>query len=215
MNRILGGGGANFFGLGPAVRAQVTGFDANGDPTGGTALFTAGDPFGEGGITNPLNWPVHRVDIGNGEGCFTEIPEFGQGCGGQYDTRFEAYVSDTWKVRPGLTVNYGLKYNRDTGRTDSDLGPVDALNAFQPGLGNPVRQPNSNFGGIAGVAWDPWKTGKTVFRAGAGIYYENVIFNNVLFDRPGRLTEGLFNGVQVLLARRAEWSRRAITSSAR
>ncbi len=198
VNRILGGGGANFFGLGPAVRAQVTGFDANGNPTGGTALFAAGDPFGEGGITNPLNWPVHRVDIGNGEGCFTEIPEFGQDCGGQYDTRFEAYVSDTWKVRPGLTVNYGLKYNRDTGRTDSDLGPVDALNAFQPGLGNPVRQPNSNFGGIAGVAWDPWKTGKTVFRAGAGIYYENVIFNNVLFDRPGRLTEGLFNGVQEL-----------------
>jgi hypothetical protein len=203
VNRILGGGGADFFGLGPAVRAQVTGLDTTDDGCSkadpclsGTAAFAAGDPFGAGGITNPMNWPVHRVDVANGEGCFTEIPQFGQACGGQYDTRFEAYVADTWKVRSGLTVNYGLKYNRDTGRTDSDLGPVDALNAFQPGLGNSVRQPELNFGGILGVAWDPWKTGKTVFRAGAGIYYENVIFNNTLFDRPGRLTQGLFNQSQ-------------------
>ncbi len=205
VNRILGGGGADFFGLGPAVRAQVTGLDVSSagcskadpclDPAG-TAAFAADDPFGAGGITNPMNWPVHRVDIANGEGCFTEIPQFGAQCGGQYDTRFEAYVADTWKIRSGLTVNYGLKYNHDTGRTDSDLAAVPALNAFQPGLGNPVRQPALNFGGILGVAWDPWKTGKTVFRAGAGIYYENVIFNNVLFDRPGRLTQGLFNQSQ-------------------
>jgi len=189
VNRILGGGFADFFGLGAAVRAQVN---------SATTTFAAGSPFGPGGTSNPLNWPVHRVDVGNGEGCFTEIPQFGQDCGGQFDTRFEAYVADTWKFRPGLTFSYGLRYNRDTGRTDSDLAAIPALNAFQPGLGNPVRQPDLNFGGTLGVAWDPWKTGKTVFRAGAGLYYENGVFNNVLFDRPGRLTQGLFNSVQEL-----------------
>ena len=187
VNRILGGGFANFFGLGPAVRAAS-------NPAEFT--FAAGDPFGPGGTANPLNWPVHRVDVGNGEGCFTEIAGFGQNCGGQFDTRFQAYVADTWKFRPGLTFNFGLRYNRDTGRTDSDLPAIPALNAFEPGLGNPVRQPNKNFGGVLGVAWDPWKTGKTVFRAGAGVYFENGVFNNVLFDRPGRLTKGLFNSVQ-------------------
>src|SRR6185503_9140068 len=39
---------------------------------------------------------------------------------------------------------------------------------------------------------DPTSTGKTVIRAGAGIYYENSIFNNNLFNRPGRLQQGLF-----------------------
>ena len=49
-----------------------------------------------------------------------------------------------------------------------------------------------NFGPSLGIAWDPWKTGKTVIRAGIGLYYENVIFNNVLFDRPLRLPNGAF-----------------------
>jgi hypothetical protein len=187
VNRILGGGFASFFGIAPAVRAAVS-------PA--TDAFANTNPFGPGGDTNPLNWPVHRIDVGNGEGCFTEIPQFGQTCGGQFDTRFQAYIGDTWKVRPNLTFLYGLRYNRDTGRSDADLPAVQALNDFQPGLGNPVRQPNKNFGGTIGVAWDPRKNGKTVIRAGAGIYYENGVFNNVLFDRPGRLPNGLFNQVQ-------------------
>lgn len=190
VNRILGGGFASFFGIAPAVRAAFS--------TGpnSTEAFAALDPFGPGGDTNPLNYPVHRIDVGNGEGCFTEIAGFGQKCGGQFDTRFQAYIGDTWKIRPNLTFLYGLRYNRDTGRTDSDLAAVPALNAFQPGLGNPVHQPDKNFGGTLGLAWDPKKNGKTVIRAGAGLYYENGVFNNVLFDRPGRLTTGLFNQVQ-------------------
>jgi hypothetical protein len=187
VNRILGGGFASFFGIAPAVRASVSAaHDA----------FANKDPFGPGGDTNPLNWPVHRIDVGNGEGCFTEIPQFGQTCGGQFDTRFQAYIGDTWKVRPNITFLYGLRYNRDTGRSDADLPAVQALNDFQAGLGNRVRQPNKNFGGTIGLAWDPRKNGKTVIRAGAGIYYENGVFNNVLFDRPGRLPTGLFNQVQ-------------------
>jgi len=36
-----------------------------------------------------------------------------------------------------------------------------------------------------------------VIRAGAGLYYENAIFNNILFDRPGRLKQGLFFGTAI------------------
>src|SRR6266446_1947081 len=93
VNRILGGGFANFFGIAPAVRAAVS-------PT--TDAFANGNPFGPGGDTNPLNWPVHRIFVGNGEGCFTEIAQFGSPCGGQFDTRFQFYVGDSWKIRPNF-----------------------------------------------------------------------------------------------------------------
>ena len=63
---------------------------------------------------------------------------------------------------------------------------------MDPDLGNPVKQPNTQFGPQVGFAWDPTKKGKTVLRAGAGIYFENSIFNNTLFDRPAKLAKGLF-----------------------
>jgi hypothetical protein len=103
-------------------------------------------------------------------------------------------VGDSWKVRKGLTVTYGVHYARDTGRADSDLPAIPALDQFGPGLGAKVRQPNKNFSPHLGIAWDPTGHGKTVIRAGGGVYYENAIFNNVLFDRPARLEKGLFFG---------------------
>jgi hypothetical protein len=197
-NRILGGGFASFYGIDPAIRGAFT--------TGlkGSEAAAAAGPF-PGGDTNPLNYPVTRIRLGNGQGCFTEIPEFGQTCGGQFDSRFQVYLGDTWKIKPNFTVIYGVRYNRDTGRSDSDLAAIpcsaapsigctgNLLDQVRPGFGGPVNQPDKNIGGTLGFAWDPRKNGKNVIRAGAGIYYENAVFNNVLFDRPGRLPQGLFN----------------------
>lgn len=184
VNRILGGGFAKFFGISPAVGSILGGCSE--------AAADAG-PF-PGGRTNPLNYPVQNVLMGNGQGFFTEIPQFGFPAGGQFDTRVAWYFGDSWKVRKNLTINYGVHYARDTGRSDSDLPPIPALNQFGPGLGNKVRQPNKNFSPHLGIAWDPTGSGKTVIRTGGGIYYENAIFNNVLFDRPARLQKGLFFG---------------------
>ena len=184
-NDINGGGFASFFGIAPLLEV---------------ATFFPGT----GAITDPTTYPLLGAILGNGQGFFTEKPNFGYPGGGQLDHRFQAYVGDSWKVKPNFTFTYGLRYNRDTGRSDSDLAPIpcsastlinctgNLLDQFGAGLGNQIKQPNTQFGPQVGFAWDPQSNGKTAIRGGFGIYYENSIFNNTLFDRPAKLAKGLF-----------------------
>ncbi len=183
FNRIESAGFASFFKIAPQIVSNIF---------GGDAASAAAGPF-PGGASNPLNYPVDQVIVGNGQGYSTEHAGLGFPAGllGP-DNRFGAYVGDTWKIHPNLTLIFGLRYDRDTGRTDSDLPAFPQLNALIPGTGGRVNQPNLNFAPQVGIAWDPGSNGKTVFRIGAGLFYENAIFNNVLFDRPLRLQSGAF-----------------------
>jgi Carboxypeptidase regulatory-like domain len=184
-NHILGGGFAKFFGIAPELISSTS---ASVRAVANTGPFPGGD-------TNPLNYPVLLVESGNGQGYFTNLPQLGLPAGGQFDNRIQWYVADTWKVRRNFTWTMALRYVRDTGRTDSQFPAIPILNQFGPGLGDPVHQPNRNFAPTVGFAWDVMGNGKTVIRAGAGLYYENAIFNNILFDQPGRLEKGLFFGL--------------------
>jgi len=161
----------------------------------------AGTPCFTGGISNPLNYPVEGVLVGNGLGYYSEPPAFGYPAGGLGpDNRLGVYIGDGWKIRPNLTLTYGLRYVRDTGRTDSDVPALPQLNALVPGLGNSVRQPNSNFAPQAGFAWDPSGHGRTSIRGGIGLFFENSIWNNIFFDRPLRLPRGAFNAFPLACA---------------
>ena len=184
VNRILGGGFAGFLREAPAVGSPLT---------SETEAAAAAGPF-PGGASNPLNYPAESIILGNGQGFSTDIPQFGYAGSGEFDTRFSWYIGDTWKAKRNLAVNFGLRYVRDTGRDDANLPPVPILNEFAPGLGRRTNQPNKNFAPQLGIAWDPANSGKTVIRAGAGLFYENAIWNNVLFDAPARLPTGLFLG---------------------
>jgi hypothetical protein len=192
-NDINGGGFASFFGIAPLdfILASVPGSN----------------------VSDPTTYPFEGAILGNGQGFFTEKPNFGYPAGGQRDQRFQFYVGDSWKMKPNFTLTYGLRYNRDTGRSDSDLSPIPCsavsgiaapctgstpllnqwgVDSQGTPFGAAVNQPNTQFGPQVGFAWDPTKKGKTVIRGGAGIYYENSIFNNTLFDRPAKLAKGLF-----------------------
>ena len=74
-------------------------------------------------------------------------------------------------------------------------GSDNLLNHFGgiPGIGDRVRQPDLNFAPQFGLAWDPGKHGRSVVRAGIGMYYDNNVFRNVLQDRVSRLANGAFN----------------------
>jgi Carboxypeptidase regulatory-like domain len=187
-NHLQGGGFAKFFSITPSVFDSESQADID---FANTQTFVC--PGGQTGAKCPFNYPVDAALIGNGQGFSTTSKSFGFPAGALGpDNRIGIYVGDSWKIKPNLTLTYGVRYVRDTGRTDSDLNTIQVLNSFLPGQGNPVQQANNNLAPQVGIAWDPTSSGKTVIRAGIGQYYENVIWNNVLFDRPGREPNGAF-----------------------
>jgi hypothetical protein len=184
FNHLQGGGFASFFKNGPQVISQVTTADI---------AAAASGPF-PGGAGNPLNYPADGgYTLGNGLGFSTSKAALGFPAGGLGpDNRILLYLGDSWKIKSNFTLTYGLRYERDTGRTDNQYPAIPELSALIPGLGNPVNQPNKNFGPDLGFAWDPMKNGKTSIRGGIGLFWENAIWNNVLFDGPFREATGAF-----------------------
>jgi hypothetical protein len=198
LNRIQGGGLAAFFGYGPY--ASINSSTVIGDPT------------------DPLHgYRPYYVYISNDLGYASENPGFGMPGGGLSDWRTGLYAVDTWKIAHDITFTYGLRWDRDTGRSNSDLASVPCSNIigdnfafgdgssdlpcsgsshlfdqWGTGLGNRVSQPNWDFGPNFGVAYNPSFSRKTVLRAGFGIYYDSNVFNNVQFDRSSRLQTGKF-----------------------
>jgi hypothetical protein len=93
------------------------------------------------------------------------------------------YIEDSWKILPRLTLNYGLRY-------DVDLQPQ----GYNNNLSDPIEAPLpkgiprdfNNFAPRAGLAWTLDKSGKTVIRAGFGIFYDKIfllVARNTLLAR--------------------------------
>jgi hypothetical protein len=136
--------------------------------------FAQNGPF-PGGNTNPLNYPVEYVSVGNGLGYLTPASGLGLPAGSVFYHRLAVYFGVSSKWKKDLTLTYGVRYAREPGRSDSQYPPIPELNALIPGLGNRVRQPNSNIAPQVGFVWDPTRRGKTAMRGGIGLYYENVL----------------------------------------
>jgi hypothetical protein len=178
---------ASFFGLAPRIRAS---FNAT------TQAFAAA----QGGVGDPLNFPLNQIVLGNGLGAFSERPALGFPNGGTTNHRLGIYFTDSWKVKPNFTLTLGLRYDYDSALSNSDLVRTAKLAEFNPALGGFINNDTNNFGPQAGFAWDIKGNGKTVIRGGAGIFYETNIINNFLFDRVLNLPPGIGNDTPVLTA---------------
>jgi hypothetical protein len=165
LNRIAAAGFSPVGSLAPSLVTNVGPSEES---------FAQAGPF-PGGDTNPLNYPVESVSLSNGLGYLTPFPGFGLPAGSIFYNRLGVYLGATSRWIRNLTMTYGVRYVRETGRSDSDFPAIPQLNALMPGLGNRVRQPNANFGPQLGFAWDPTGNGKTAVRAGIGLFYENVL----------------------------------------
>jgi hypothetical protein len=92
-----------------------------------------------------------------------------------------AYAQDQWQLRHGLTLNYGLRYEKYTPLRERNDGQV-LFDITTGTLRNPseaaYKTSNSGFGPRVALSWAPNETGSgffggghSIFRGGFGIYY--------------------------------------------
>jgi Carboxypeptidase regulatory-like domain len=101
--------------------------------------------------------------------------------------QYSFFIQDNWRVRPWLTLNFGLRYERQTPLKEAN----NRLASFVPEIGEVVRAgdqrfPQSliatdknNLGPRVGFAIRPFGNDRTVIRGGGGIYYSLETFNPV------------------------------------
>jgi hypothetical protein len=119
-----------------------------------------------------------------------------------FDNRYpeyEFYAQDTWKARPNLTVDIGLRYEiRLSPRSPQDnlyvpsqpiVAGATPSNTINWVKGDLFKNQLGNLGPSLGFAWDPFKNGKTSVRANYRIAYDRintfVIASTILPNLPG------------------------------
>ena len=109
------------------------------------------------------------VDLADAGGTysFTSAGDFLAGAPSRFRQRFGnesvqrntyagLFAQDEWRLRPNLVLSFGLRYDNES-----------------------IIRDRNNFAPRAALAYDPFATGKTVVRLGAGVFYNRALLRTV------------------------------------
>ncbi|HTW58176.1 MAG TPA: carboxypeptidase regulatory-like domain-containing protein [Terriglobales bacterium] len=108
----------------------------------------------------------------------------GDGSFSQDVQRLAFYAEDSWRVTHQLTVNYGLRYQTTwglftgSGRSEAENAAYVTLQALQiPTVPSVPSDYRKQIAPRLGIAYSPGNSGKTVIRAGFGLFYDDLAQN--------------------------------------
>jgi hypothetical protein len=83
------------------------------------------------------------------------------------------FFQDNWRLNRHLTVNYGVRYDVEISPLFAAGTPLNAAAEQALGVVEGIPRNYKNVAPRIGLAWDPAGNGKTVIRAGYGLFYDH------------------------------------------
>jgi Carboxypeptidase regulatory-like domain len=126
-----------------------------------------------GNVTGTIVDPTNRFD----DTRVRYARNIGNGLLTLSSPQYAGFAQDSWRVRPNLTINFGLRYEAqlmprpDTSNTTATNAVLNATLPLGPVDPRVIPSQKNQWGPRGGFAWDPWKNGKGVIRAYGGMYY--------------------------------------------